>query len=269
MYKRSRLGEWEALFLMKSFNQAIVWLKYNRRIIDNDQRNLKQLLETKTAIQNENVALEKELKNKNLLIQDKTTESDRLEIQKRSRTHLLSQVRKDQQSLQEQIRLKKLAYQTIRGEISRREKDKKTTSRVDTGGTPFASLKGKMAWPVRGNIVTKYGTQKAAATKTEIPNYGIEIKTTDRASVLAVSAGRVALVVWQRGMGNIVMLGHGGGYYTVYAHLEVVLVYSGQEVSPQEIIGYVGDRNGLYGSNLHFQIWNKEIVHNPETWLRK
>jgi septal ring factor EnvC (AmiA/AmiB activator) len=267
MYKRSRLGEWEALLVMKSLNQMMVWLKYNKRILDNDQRNLNRLMETKQDILNETDALQKELKEKERLIHEKTNEADKLETQKSSQKELLSRVRKDQQSLQEQIRLKKNAFQTIRGEIGRREKE--ALPGVSEVAKRFAALKGKMEWPVKGRIVSKHGTQEAAGSETGWPDPGIEIEAADREPVRAVFSGTVSTIVWLQGMGNIVMLQHGGGYYTVYAHLEVVLVFSGQEVLSREIIGHVGDKYGLYKSNLHFQIWNKRMDENPETWLRK
>ncbi len=269
IYKRGRLGEWEALFVMKSLNQLMVWLKYNKRIFDNDKRNLQRLMQTQQNILDETAALESELQEKERLIRVKTKEAEKLETQKTSRGDLLSRVRKDQQSLQEQIRLKRIAYQTIRGEINRREAAKRTASVTSEEGRRFATLKGKMPWPVKGRIVTKHGTQRDPITKVEIPNPGIEIKAADKDPVRAVCEGSVFTILWMRGMGNIIAIEHGGGFYTIYAHLEVVLVFEGQEVRSQEIIGYVGDRHGLYESNLHFEVRNEANDENPELWLRK
>ncbi|MFC1502459.1 murein hydrolase activator EnvC family protein [bacterium] len=269
IYKRGRLGEWEALFVMKSLNQLMVWLKYNKRIFDNDKRNLQRLMQTKQIILDETAALESELQEKERLIRVKTTEAEKLETQKTSRGDLLSRVRKDQQSLQEQIRLKRIAYQTIRGEINRREAAKRTASVTSEEGRRFAALKGKMPWPVKGRIVTRYGKKKDPNTKVELYDRGIEIKATDREAVHSVSSGAVMRIDWLPGMGNIIFLNHGGGYYTVYAHLDAVLVYEGQQIGSREMMGYVGDRHGLYRSNLHFEIWNEKTDVNPELWLRK
>lgn len=85
IYKRGRLGEWEALFVMKSLNQLMVWLKYNKRIFDNDKRNLQRLMQTKQIILDETAALESELQEKERLIRVKTTEAEKLETQKTSR----------------------------------------------------------------------------------------------------------------------------------------------------------------------------------------
>jgi len=267
IYKRGRMGEWEALFVMKSLNQLMVWLKYNKRIFDNDRRNLQRLMQTKQKILDETAALQHELEEKERLIRVKSNEAEKLETQKMSRGDLLSQVRKDQQSLQEQIRLKRIAYQTIRGEINRREATKKTAAVTSEEGRRFAALKGKMTWPVKGQIVTRYGTNKIPNTKVELYNPGIEIKATDRDAVHSVSAGTVMRIDWLPGMGNMLLINHGGGYYTVYAHLDAVLVYEGQQIGSGEMIGYVGDRHGLYGSNLHFEIWKERDHQNPETWL--
>jgi murein DD-endopeptidase MepM/ murein hydrolase activator NlpD len=71
-----------------------------------------------------------------------------------------------------------------------------------------------------------------------------------------------------RGMGNLILLDHGGGYYSVYGHLAVVFVETDDELKEGDIIGQVGTEQSLYQTNLHFEIWKEQNHFDPVTWLR-
>jgi len=267
IYKRGRIADWEALFSVRSLNQAAVWLKYQKRIMENDRRNLRLLQEKETAVHAQMQDLERELEKKEHLILEKKTETEKLEEKKSSRKKYLHQVRQDKKLILEKLQRTRLAYKEIEGRISREEQKRKTS--VDgMEGSRFAALEGKMDWPMRGKVVSKYGRQKHPVLKTWTENLGIDIQADEGDAVRAVGRGKVKWVTWQRGMGNLVLLDHGGGYYTVYGHLEVVLVDSGDIVEGGEVIGRVGDRQSLHGPILHFQVWNGTAHYNPETWLR-
>lgn len=267
MYKRGRMADWEVLFSISSFSQAMVWLKYQKIIVASDRRSLRLLQEKGASIQAQGEKLEKELREKRRLIQEEETETRRLEDKKTSRKRLLAQVREDKEYLLEKLRRTRLAYKEIEGRINREEQRRRTsTERVS--GTGFAALRGKMGWPVEGKVVSKYGRQKHPVLNTWTENLGIDIEAADRGIVRAVSRGRVRWVTWQRGMGNLVLLDHGEGYYTVYGHLDLVYVGTGEDVGEGGVIGRLGDRQSLAGSTLHFQVWNGTRHYNPEQWLR-
>ncbi len=72
-----------------------------------------------------------------------------------------------------------------------------------------------------------------------------------------------------RGMGNIVLLDHGEGFYTVYGYLDMVMVDKDRDIAAGETIGRIGYEDNLYGPTLHFEIWKGENHYSPKTWLRK
>ncbi len=266
MYKRGRIADWEVLLTVKSLSQARVWLKYQKRIVENDRRNLKLLIEKKNSIQTQKKRLEKELNEKEKILAEKRAESKKLKEKKKSREKLLARVRQDKNFILEKLRTRRLAYKEIKNRISREEKRRKTFASAAVA-KEFEALKGKLPWPVKGRIVSSYGRHKHPALKTWTENLGIDILAKNREVVRAVSRGTVRWVTWQRGMGNLVLLDH-GGYYTVYGHLSEVLVASGEEVVGGEAIGRVGDSQSLNGSTLHFEIWKGTTHYNPATWLR-
>ena len=82
-----------------------------------------------------------------------------------------------------------------------------------------------------------------------------------------VARGQVEYVAWLDGYGRTIIVNHGGGYYTVYAHLAETLVSESQEVAPGQTIGRVGDTGSLDGTKLHFEVRARATAVDPRTWL--
>jgi murein hydrolase activator len=267
MYKRGRYSDFEILLSMSSVNQVMVWIKYQKRIIEADRRNLRLLAEKNIEVQNQKQVLEREMEAKARLIETTREEKAESEKAQTERKKLLVQVRKDKKAVEERLRQMRLAYQQIKTRIVEEEK-KRGKAEKTTVSTRFAGLKGNLMWPVRGKVVSHYGRQKDPVLKTWTENLGIDIRTAERDTVRAVHKGKVAWVDWQRGMGNLVVEDHGDGFYTVYGYLDAVWVEAGQALEAGEPIGRVGDKNSLNGSMLNFQVWNTVNHVDPETWLR-
>ena len=266
LYKRGKGSDWEALLSMKSVNQTLVWLKYQRRIVENDRRNLRLLEEKQRSIETQSRRLREELREKEALIAEQQNETEKLEGQKRTQVGLLQRMRDDMTALREQIDAKQKVFSEIKGRISREEERRRAAPRP---GSPsaFPSLKGKLDWPVRGSIVQKYGLQRDPVFKTETNNIGVVIRGKAGDNVYAVSDGSVYWVTWQRGEGNLIILDH-NGYYTVYGRLEVVQVNQDDVVKRGDILGTIGDDSSLYGPLLSFSVWNGRDAENPENWLQ-
>ncbi|MBN2030372.1 peptidoglycan DD-metalloendopeptidase family protein [bacterium] len=267
LYKQGQMKDWEILLSLKSFNQALVWLKYHQRIVESDRRNLRLLNEKEEEITTQKLELESERDLQNRLIQEHEVETSKLEDKKSSRETMIASIRADMQNDREMLENKQRALAEIQGRINQEELRRRSVESRD--GTAFASLKGQLSWPVNGRITSKYGQRQHPTLKVTVENLGIEIETSERSPVRVVSGGTINWIQWRRSMGYIVLVDHGGGYYTVYAYLDMVLVNIGDSVEEGEMIGYVGDRQSLNGPTLHFEVWNGDTHDNPELWLRK
>lgn len=281
LYKKGRMAEWEALASMKSVNQALVWIKYQKMILGNDRRNLHVLAQKEKDVYTQKAGLEQDLSEKQKLIEEVRSETVLLEQNKRERKQLLTVVRKEKEPLMEQLQQKKLAYQEIeiwiareeeRREAERRRAEETARQRVtypERSAPPMKEFEitGKFDWPANGRIVSSYGRHMDPQLKTWTENLGVEIETAENNTICAVAGGQVKRVDWLRGMGNLVFLDH-GGVYTVYGHLEEVYVNLGETVTTGKPIGKVGDRNSFYGSTVHFEVWKGKTHYNPEQWLK-
>ncbi len=267
-YKYGRLRDLELLFASRSFNQTLVLFRYLKLIADTDRRNYKKLLEKKQAIESKKEALKKELIAKRAIINEKTAESQRLEEKIKQRNRLLAKVQQNKK-----IYLEKLAqYEASAKEVQRLIvlEEKKRIRRENQGiveVSDFPSLKGRMIWPTQGYVIAHFGRQRHPKWKTITENIGIDIKADFGEEVRAVASGVVTAITWQRGRGNIIIINHMGGYFTVYTHLSQILVQIDERVKLGQVIGNVGDTGSLQGPILHFEIWKSNRVLDPEDWL--
>jgi len=273
-YKYGRLKNLELLLATRSIHQVYVWLKYRRRIAEADRIRLRALKNRKEAIEKKQAALRAELEKKHRILEEKQREEAYLEKKLRERRQLLKKIKRDKALYQQKIAEYQKAAQEIQRLIEARERERlaalakrarASRERVST----FSRLKGKMIWPADGKIIAHFGPQKNPKFNTVIQNLGIDIKAPFGADVRATADGVVTAITWQRGRGNIIIINHFGGYYTVYTHLSEILVSMGEKVSEGQVIGRIGDSGSLKGPMLHFEIWKGTQNINPEKWLRK
>lgn len=134
-------------------------------------------------------------------------------------------------------------------------------------------FRGKLPWPTKGKIIEYYGLIKDKVHNVEIENDGIDIKAEVGKPVKAVAVGKVRFVDWHDAAGNLVVIEHGKGYYSLYAHLSRFDVNLDDYVEAGQIIGAVGETGSLKGPMLHFEL--RQIrdsgpkALNPINWLRK
>jgi murein DD-endopeptidase MepM/ murein hydrolase activator NlpD len=131
--------------------------------------------------------------------------------------------------------------------------------------TISARSSSKFAWPVRGKILSAYG-----AKSNGLFNDGINISATRGTAVKAAENGVVAYAGNEvKGMGNLVIVQHDGGWMTVYAHMDSMSVRRGHKVSVGQKIGTVGESGKVDSPQLHFEIRKGTKAYNPSSYLKK
>ena len=107
-------------------------------------------------------------------------------------------------------------------------------------GTPFAGRSGRLLWPCEGTVVGEFGVETHPRFGTIIRNNGIDIKATPGSKIRAVARGDVSFAGTLSGFGNCVVISHGGGFYTLYGHLETIMVSQGYPGREGDALGTVG-----------------------------
>jgi septal ring factor EnvC (AmiA/AmiB activator) len=133
----------------------------------------------------------------------------------------------------------------------------------------LGTLRGQLPWPTEGRIVGSFGRQVHPRFGTETFRNGVDIEAEDGAVIRAVHAGTVLYRGWLRGYGNLVILDHGSGYYTLYAHASELLVGEGEGVRGGQAIARVGETGSLAGPRLYFEVRYQGRPQDPAEWLRR
>jgi septal ring factor EnvC (AmiA/AmiB activator) len=123
------------------------------------------------------------------------------------------------------------------------------------------AFKAALPWPVAGRLVASY------APDAKTPRRGIGIATGDGSTVRSVFWGKVVHNDVLRGLGKVVILYHGGDYYSLYAYLSDTTVQTGQDVEKDEPIGHAGYYPEAHGNGLYFELRFHQKPINPLLWL--
>lgn len=130
------------------------------------------------------------------------------------------------------------------------------------GAVPTARVSGAgMRWPVNGTVTSEYGSRWGRL------HAGIDIGAPNGTPIRAAKAGTVILAGSHGGYGLAVVIDHGGGLTTLYAHQSRLGSSSGQEVEAGELIGYVGSTGNSTGNHLHFETRVDGSPQNPRRYL--
>jgi septal ring factor EnvC (AmiA/AmiB activator) len=130
-------------------------------------------------------------------------------------------------------------------------------------------IKGKLMWPIRGKVISRYGRKKSKKFQTYVFNNGIEIRPTGSDKVLGVHNGDVVFAEYFKGYGNLMIVQHSKNLMTLYGHCEKFLKKKGDKVMKGEVIAVAGSSGSVEGKSLYFEIRNQLQAQDPLKWLRK
>jgi septal ring factor EnvC (AmiA/AmiB activator) len=128
----------------------------------------------------------------------------------------------------------------------------------------FAHLRGKLAWPVNGKLLARFGETRAGGVKWD----GVLVGTERGAPVRAVYGGRVIYADWLPGLGLLTIVDHGEGYMSLYGHNERLYKAVGERVNAGDTLGSAGDSGGSNRPELYFEIRKAGKAVDPRPWFK-
>jgi septal ring factor EnvC (AmiA/AmiB activator) len=129
----------------------------------------------------------------------------------------------------------------------------------------FDRMRGKLPWPVSGSMSARY--QAPRESSGGVRWNGVMIETQRGAKVRAPFFGRVIYADWLQGLGLLMIIGHSGGYMTLYGHAEVLYKAVGDRVAPGDVIASLSDTEGAK-PQLYFEIREGRKTVDPKLWLK-
>jgi septal ring factor EnvC (AmiA/AmiB activator) len=130
--------------------------------------------------------------------------------------------------------------------------------------------RGKLPFPVdQGTVEARFGRATDPRFGTVTLHTGIDIRAERGSPVRAVWDGKVAHAGWFRGFGNLLIIDHGAGIFSLMAHLDQLEKALGDSVGAGEEVGTVGDSGSLKGAYLYFELRDGQKPLDPERWLSR
>ena len=145
---------------------------------------------------------------------------------------------------------------------------KRSSGSGRSSSAPAKSYTRSYRWPVVGKINSPFGWRRHPVTRRRDFHTGVDIKSPRGRAIKASKAGRVEYSGWMGGYGRVVVIRHGDGYSTLYAHCNSISVRKGQTISQGQTIASVGTSGRTTGPHLHFEIRNGKSPVNPLKLLR-
>ncbi len=258
MYMNGTVGYAEVLLESDSFQDLLSRIEMLTRIINADTMLISQMEEDKKAVEEKKAKLLEEQENlKNLKKQMEERKAD-LEGQ-------IEQLKKEKQKLLRDMRALEIQIDSTNKDAQKIKKIlKEMKLRAKYTG-------GKMTWPVPSSyrVTSPFGMRRHPIFKVMKLHTGIDIGGAGR-EVVAVNNGTVIHANWLGGYGKCIMIDHGGGIVTLYAHNQKIFVRKGQKVKRGQKISLTGSTGNVTGPHLHFEVRvNGEYVDPLKKYLKK
>jgi septal ring factor EnvC (AmiA/AmiB activator) len=284
LYKAGEIGALRMFFSAESFPQMAENIRYMSSILDNDKRIFQEYNQKLEELRKLKVDLERDAAKKERIKDGIAQKKQEIEEEKNKKASYLVKVRQDRKSYEASLKELQANASRLQSMIERLDalNRRKLSSRHEKPGSKlkplaelppvpdrgFASQKGRMSLPVRGEILESFGKHKHPEFNSYTFSKGLSITASAGTDIKSVYEGTVIFADYFKGFGNMVIVDHGGGYFSLYAHASKISKKVGAEVARHESIATVGDVDSTKGTILYFEIRHQGKPVDPATWVR-
>lgn len=268
MWKYGTGGYAQAILEADSISDAILQANYVGRVLDSDQELIDDIVVAEKAITEVRAGVDRArdtLRLEESAVQSAVTAVehlttiqqvlvDRVESEQSRRKSILDSLRADERRYQQTVAALEAESARITEELKK--------SRY-AAGRPG---KGEFVWPTSGSPGSGYGYRTHPISGERKLHTGIDIGAPTGQKIVAATDGLVVSAEWRGGYGLAVVIDHGGGVATLYAHQSRLAVTEGEIVASGQTIGYVGTTGYSTGPHLHFEVRVDGTPVDPMDW---
>ncbi len=267
MEKQGEVSYWSVLFNATSFTDLLSRLDIINEIMDADQRVIDDLQ-----------ALQEEIRDKKASLEDSRAASEEARSQLVSQKEELNTQRAAADALVKEIQANESEYQSTLDALAAEEEavqeeivrlSRELAAQQAAQGLPSGSAAGGYIWPVSSRRITsRFGNRNTGIAGASTNHTGVDIGGVGYTTpVQAAKAGTVIVSQQSSGYGNYVVVSHGSGNTTLYAHMSSRSVSGGDYVNQGDVLGITGSTGISSGPHLHFEITENGQRIDPLTYL--
>ncbi|MCK5105984.1 MAG: M23 family metallopeptidase [Elusimicrobiales bacterium] len=123
-------------------------------------------------------------------------------------------------------------------------------------------------WPTEGRVASRFGYRRSPISLRREFHHGVDIANSPGTKIVSTADGVVRHTGWATGYGLTVLVDHGFGYSTLYAHLSEVLIEENQKVKRGQKLASMGSTGSSTGPHLHYEVWQYSVPKNPMPYIK-
>ena len=259
IYMNGQVNYLDVLLGARDFSDFASRMYLLQKIISSDIEMLQQLQKAEAEVKSRQEQLDaemKEIKSTQAELEAKRARANRL---KEQRSYMLYKAQEEERQSQSEYERLLAISENITAMLRNMESGGGSSS--GGGGT------GRFIWPCRGEITSYFGWRTHPIFGTTKYHSGMDIAVDYGTPILAADSGTVIYSGWLGGYGYAVMIDHGSGLVTLYAHNQSLNVYEGQYVTKGTCIAYAGSTGYSTGRHCHFEVRLHGEVTEPLNYL--
>ncbi|MFC1483085.1 murein hydrolase activator EnvC family protein [Candidatus Margulisiibacteriota bacterium] len=258
IYKDNNLGYLNVFFSPQSFQDFINKSYFFEKLLENDAQNIQTLINQESRLAMENQVLNRKTYQVEKLRDRYYKEKQNYQTQKNSKQTILNDLERRTQEYEKNIAVL---------EQNSREIEALLVNMIKSGKLSGNPGTGRYMWPCKGRLTSGFGWRRHPYFRVVKFHQGLDIAAPYGTPIKAADSGLVIFADRWGGYGRAVILDHGGGKSTVYAHMSKIITKKGDIVSKGTVIGKVGSSGYSTGPHVHFEIRKNGKPTNPRPSL--
>ena len=264
MEEEGTVSYWSILFNAESFSDLLDRIEDVDAVMAYDNAVMDELIATREELERLQAELESARSEEQAAKEQQEAKKAEQQAKVAEAQKLVDQINANISEVNRQLDEESAAASEIQAEIARKQKQLEEERKQNN--IVISSETGYM-WPLPGyyRLSSQFGYRIHPITGVAHSHTGIDIPAAGGTPILAAKSGQVVTSAYHYSYGNYVVIDHGNGNSTLYAHMSSRAVSEGQMVSQGQVIGYVGTTGSSTGNHLHFEVRDNYTRVDPES----
>ena len=264
MEEQGTVSYWSILFNAEDFSDLLDRMADVDAVMDYDNEIMDQLIATREELERLQGELESARAEEQAARDQQEAKKAEQQAKIAEAQQLLDQINANVAEVNRQLDAESAAASEIQAEIAKKQKQLEEERKQQN--IVISSESGYL-WPLPGyyRLTSLFGYRIHPITGVAHSHTGIDIPAPGGTSILAAKSGQVVTSAYHYSYGNYVVIDHGNGNSTLYAHMSSRAVSEGQMVSQGQVIGYVGTTGSSTGNHLHYEVRDNYTRVDPES----